>query len=190
MYKKFIAIFLVLIMCISICACVKSQEVKALEKRIDALNENSPYSEINDIWQVYRRLSFDDRQKVENINTLKEYCDPENGYFVLTEPMLDEIRYKFETGNKMFSDMHIAILLLFTGESMSNHPDWKTFSNYNITSKKQNSSYTYTGYGTINIVDVYGQYIKYKFEISFFAEYDTETDGYKINSKAYFHEFS
>ena len=72
--KKFIVVILVLAMCISICSCGKSEEVKNVEAMISAIGTVSQSSEsaILDAERAYGMLSSDDKEKVSNYNVLLE----------------------------------------------------------------------------------------------------------------------
>lgn len=72
--RKALSIILVLIMCLSLCACGKSEEVNAVEEIITAIGEVSVDSKdaILKAEEAYNALSDADQGKVENYTILEE----------------------------------------------------------------------------------------------------------------------
>lgn len=75
--KKVISLFLVLAMCLSLCACGKSEAVKNVEAMIDALGEITLESidAIRSAEDAYDALTEDEQKKVGNYKTLTEARD-------------------------------------------------------------------------------------------------------------------
>lgn len=72
--KKTISLLLALVMCLSLCACGKSEEVIAVEEKIASIGEITDDSTdaINDARDAYDALSDEDKAKVENASSLHE----------------------------------------------------------------------------------------------------------------------
>lgn len=72
--KKVISLVLALVMCLSLCACGKSEEVKAVEEKIASIGEVSidKADIIQEVNQAYEALHDEDKEKVENFGTLQE----------------------------------------------------------------------------------------------------------------------
>lgn len=70
--KKIISLLLVVVMCLSLVACGKSEEVKNVESLISAIGAVSENSEaaIVAAEKAYNALTQDDKNKVSNYNTL------------------------------------------------------------------------------------------------------------------------
>lgn len=70
--KRLIVVILLICMCTGLCACGKSAEVKAVEELISAIGAVSESSEdaIVKAEKAYMALTDDDKNKVENYNTL------------------------------------------------------------------------------------------------------------------------
>ena len=72
--KKTISLLLALVMCLSLCACGKSEEVIAVEEKIASIGEITIDSTetINAARDAYNALNDEDKEKVENANILRE----------------------------------------------------------------------------------------------------------------------
>lgn len=72
--KKGISLILVLVMCLSLCACGKSQAVKAVEEAITDIGEVSIDSKdaIENADNLYNALSSKEKDQVENYNILEQ----------------------------------------------------------------------------------------------------------------------
>lgn len=75
--KKIISLVLALVMCLSLCACGKSEEVKAVEEKIASIGEVSidKADIIQEVNQAYEALSDKDKEKVENFDILQKSTD-------------------------------------------------------------------------------------------------------------------
>lgn len=72
--RRILPFILILAICLSLCACGKSEEVKAVEEKISSIGEISIDSTdlINDARDAYNALSDEDKEKVENASILRE----------------------------------------------------------------------------------------------------------------------
>lgn len=72
--KRILSFILILAICLSLCACGKSEEVKSVEEMISSIGEISIDSTdlINDARDTYNALSDEDKEKVENASILRE----------------------------------------------------------------------------------------------------------------------
>ncbi|MDY4489814.1 MAG: hypothetical protein SPE19_04725 [Candidatus Faecousia sp.] len=180
--KKTNSLLLALVLCLSLCACGKSEEVKNAELQIDTLTADSTYQEIYDVYSSYMDVKFEDRQKgkVENEAELAKYCDLLNGHFVLNDAMIDSIEGKFEDYGAFIAIKYALYVKEIT-------QGWTQYSDIEIASVKQVDDYTIVGYGSLKIMDKYGDWSSYKLEIEYFAEYDEEDEkGYSISEDVRF----
>ena len=176
--KKIVSLILAFLLCISLCAC-KSDEVKNVEAQINTLNANSTYKEIDSVNSLYSALSSKDREKVENVDVLRDYCEPGRGCFVLNDEMLQEIEGKFESIYAGVSGVDINLIQELSVKSAVN--GWSDYGNIEVTSHKQEDAYTYSVYGTFVSVDEFGDYTSRKFIMWYRAFYREETaNGYEI----------
>lgn len=72
--KKIISLLLALVICLSLCACGKSQAVRAVEEAIQAIGEVSTDSKnaIENADNLYNALSSKEKDQVENYNILEQ----------------------------------------------------------------------------------------------------------------------
>lgn len=72
--KNGLSFILALVICLSLCACGKSEEVKAVEEKISSIGEVTIDSStvVNDARDAYNALSDKDKEKVENADILHE----------------------------------------------------------------------------------------------------------------------
>jgi len=93
--KKTIALLLVLVMCLSLCACGKSEEVIAVEEKIASIGEVTidKADVIMEANQAYAALSDEDKKKVENFDALQ------NAMETLHDAMFASIALQCETMN-------------------------------------------------------------------------------------------
>ena len=186
--KKVISLFLALVLCLSLCACGKSEEVKNAELQISTLTTDSTYKEIYNVYSAYSDVEFEDREagKVENAAELKKYCNLRNGHFVLTDEMVDNIEGAFEDLYDIgISHATYIVSNMATVKSITD--GWTKYSDIEIASVKQVDDYTIVGYGSLKIMDEYGDWSSYKLEIEYFAEYDEEDEkGYSISQDVHF----
>lgn len=75
--KKAVSLLLALVLCLSLCACGKSEAVKNVEAMIDALGEITLESidAIRSVESAYNALTEDEQKKVNNYETLTEARD-------------------------------------------------------------------------------------------------------------------
>lgn len=180
--RRTMALILVLVMCLSLCGC-KSAEVKNVEAQINTLSGSSTYKQIHEVFALYDKLSVKDAEKVENTGVLAEYCQPEHGYFVLTDEMVKEIKEEFKETNLGMTGTEFSVMYYFATAKLIY--DWSDYSNVKLKSHDYADPYTYTVYGTISVADQYGESSTRRLEVSYFAEYDEENDGYKISHDVY-----
>lgn len=81
--KKVISLFLALVMCLSLCACGKSEAVKNVEAMIDALMGATEYNveEIEAIYAAFAELSEKEQKKVGNYD---DFCKFSDAYYAST----------------------------------------------------------------------------------------------------------
>ena len=75
--KKVFSLILTVVVCFVLCSCGKSEAVKAVEEKIASIGEVSveKTAMIQEARQAYEALSDEDRDKVENVDTLKRSMD-------------------------------------------------------------------------------------------------------------------
>lgn len=176
-------------MCLSLIACGKSEEVKNAELQIATLTNNATYQEIQDVYLSYMAVEFDDREKgkVENEAELAKYCDLLNGHFTLNDAMIETIEGAFKGyGDIGYSHAIYAIQNAILIKSYTE--GWTKYSDIEIASIKQIDDYAIVGYGTLMIMDEYGNWSSHKLEIEYFAVYDEEDEkGYSISQDVRFY---
>lgn len=72
--KRLASLLLVLVMCLSLCACGSrvSEEVRALQEKIDkALEGETAYASLLEIQELYGNLSAEEQEQVENYDKLE-----------------------------------------------------------------------------------------------------------------------
>lgn len=195
--KRFLALLMVVVLGVSLCACggseqsepkyVKSEAAKNVEKQINTLSASSSYQEIYDVYSLYKELSYDDKENLENKDTLSQYCELATGHFILTSEMLDEIEVKFEmTSLEMtgveFSVMYGIVKYNSIAEYSDYHEPVGDYVSYTISSHEISDEYTYAIHGTAKVKDAYGYVSTIKYDLEYFAEYDEETNTYTIDS--------
>ena len=177
--KRAVSMILALVMCLSLCGC-KSKDVKNVEAEINALNADSTYAQIYSVYSLYRSLQVKDQVKVENLDVLGKYCDPNGGELVLTAEMLAEIEAEFEVGALGVTGAEFSVI--YGLASWSVIYGWSDHGDIKITSHKKSDRYTYSVYGTFKVADAYGSVSTQKFELRYYAEYNAEEPaGYKIS---------
>ena len=72
--KKVLSLILAFAMCLTLCACGKSEEVKAVEEQIASIGKITIDSTetINAARDAYNALNAEDKEKVENVNVLHD----------------------------------------------------------------------------------------------------------------------
>lgn len=75
--KKIFSVILLLVVCISLCACGKSEEVKAVEEMIASIGEVSveKVDVIQKVSQAYDALQDEEKEKVDNVDILRQSMD-------------------------------------------------------------------------------------------------------------------
>ena len=183
--KKIIALLLVVVMCLSFVACGKSEEVKAAEAKIAVLSENSSYKEINEAYEIYDALEYDDKEKVENKDILAKYISLGNGSFYLTDNMINEIKAYFK--NDTYGLMGLSPLTIEVTASKytkSYAEDWDRVIDYTFSSEEKTDEYTYTKYGVVKIADKFGKVASYNFIMDCTMKYDAEKDELIVSKSA------
>jgi len=137
--KKVLALILVLAMCLPLCACGKSEEVKNVESLISAIGAVSENSEtaIVAAESAYNALTQDDKNKVSNYNTLLEARKTYNAIPKEIELTKDNIgEYITISGEYKNGDYHSSLFYYISTAEL----DFKaystvagTFSNVEIT---------------------------------------------------------
>lgn len=72
--KKSIALFMALVMCLSLCACGKSasDEVRSVQRKIDKALESEPsYENLVEIRDLYEELLLEEQKQIKNYDKLK-----------------------------------------------------------------------------------------------------------------------
>ena len=144
--KKILAFGLALVMCLSMSACGKSEAVTNTETKIGALTSDSTYQEIHEAYELYRALPEKEREDVENISLLSEYCDIQTGHFPLTAEILLKMSEEIE-------DAEWHIYHHFSAAKLTTHPDWNDFGNVKQATVNQNGDYEMEACGTLQIQD-------------------------------------
>ncbi|MBQ5592245.1 MAG: hypothetical protein IIU80_04815 [Clostridia bacterium] len=183
--KKIISIFLAVVICFAFASCGKSEEVKAVEAKIATLTENTSFKEINDIYELYSALTYDEQDKVENKDVLAQYISLDGGEFTLTDDMVDEIKEYFADDEYGLRGSTSLMVEIMTSKELKDYAsDWDRLSNYNFTSAEKTDDYTYTKYGIVKILTKFGRVASYEFEMNCTMEYDAENDELKISTSA------
>lgn len=111
--KRGISLVLVLVMCLSLCACGKSEAVKKVEEQISAIGDVSLDSKnaIDSAQQAFDALPEDEKAKVENYFQLVESQTALKGLEELEEQRLiketyDNIKASWYVVNQMGSDLY------------------------------------------------------------------------------------
>ena len=185
--KKAIFLLLVLAMCLSLCSCFKSEEVKNVEMQIATLNENSTYREINDVYKAYINLDIKKQDKVENTDVLAKYCRVPGGEFTLTDAMVEEIEGYFDDYEGVAGTSYVAYLIRYDFGIKQYTRDWMSYRDIAVTSAERTDAYTIEGKGTIMIQDEYGKWSEYYFTISLRYEYSEEEEcGYELDYNVHY----
>ena len=180
--KKVLPLILALVMCLSLCGCFKSEEVKTVEMRISTLNENSTYYEINEVYNAYMELDSKKRDKVENADVLADYCKLPGGYFTLTDEMTEELEGYFEDYAGVLGTSYAAYLVSYDVGIKQYTRDWKGCSDIVVASAEKIDDYTIEGKGTLMIQNEYGKWSEYYFTIDLRYKYSAEEEcGYELD---------
>lgn len=93
--KKTVSLLLALVMCLTLCACGKSEEVIAVEEKITSIGEVTieRANIIQEVNQAYDALRDEDKKKVENFDVLQ------NAMAALHDAMFSSIALQCETMN-------------------------------------------------------------------------------------------
>lgn len=180
--KKLIAAIIVMTIVFAFSGCGKSDEVVNAENSIAELNVESDYKTINEVYLMYSDLSAEDKEKVENSDVLAGYINPSNGHYILTEDMLTEIEEYYEHDEK-FDRAKIALdkELSFAKQAYDYAKEWNDIGEYKwASSDAEKDDYTYTRYGTVEVIDKYGNSSTHNFELNSYAIYDEAEGTYKM----------
>lgn len=192
--KKLIALLMVVALGVSLCACgetkpkyVKSEAAINVEKQINTLSASSSYQEIYDVYSLYIELSYDDKENLENKDTLSQYCELTSGHFVLTSEMLDEIDAKFEMTSLEMTGVELSVMYgVIIHNQVAEYSDFREpvgdYVSSTISSHEKSDEYTYAIHGTAKVKDAYGYISTIKYDLEYFAKYDKETNTYEIDS--------
>lgn len=144
--KRVIFLGLALIICLSLCACGKSEEVKAVEEKIASIGEVSIEKAdiIQEVNQAYEALSDEDKEKVDNFDILQNSTD------ALQDAMFTAIALKCEEMNAG-SDL-IANSVIEVWENVGGEKFWtwygsilkftdESLANMDVTDQKNNGLY-------------------------------------------------
>lgn len=157
--KKKLLLLLVSLMCISLCACGKSENVVAVEEAITTLSETSSYREIGQVYKLYDELNHEDSEKVDNVDVLEKYIELGRGKFALTNELIAEIE------NHITPSENLGISA-FQGTVMANGKSEHGFLECEvpeITKTEQIDEYTYEITGNFKAKDEYNDVVKCKF---------------------------
>ena len=183
--KRIVALLLIVVMCLALGACGKSEEIKDVESKIYMLSENSSYKEINDVFKAYDAIEYDKQDKVDNADVLAQYVSLIDGDFALTDEMIEEIKEYFEDdlyGLKGSSSLTVDIMV--SKQLKEYASDWDRLSDYQFTSAEKTDDYTYTKYGIVKILTKFGRVVSYEFEMDCTMVYDAENDELEISTVA------
>lgn len=144
--KRAVSLILALIICLSLCACGKSEEVKAVEEKIASIGEVSIEKAdiIQEVNQAYEALSDEDKEKVENFDILQKSMD------ALHDAMFTAIALQCEEMN-VGSDL-IANSVIEVWENVGGEDFWtwyntilkfkdETLANMDVTDEQNNGLY-------------------------------------------------
>lgn len=181
--KKFLSVVLVVVMCLSLCACGKSDAVKNVEAQIEALSAESTYKELNAVFELYDALEAEEKEKVENIDILAKYINPQNGGFVLTEDMIEELEEYFGSRDNVYSIQRMlnTEIKFAIYSSLPYASDWESAGEYVCKVYDVKDDYTFTQYGKVDIKNKNGSITTHDFEINCSMVYDEENDSYKMD---------
>lgn len=178
-----LSVMLIIGIVLSLSACGKSEEVKAVEAGIASLSADSTCKEINDVYVLYEALKSDDKEKVENAEVLSGYINISNGHFVLNKEMLDEIDEYYELDAKwgIGTASSLNTEITFAKAAYAYAKNWDKAGDYEYSSNdEQTDEYTYTRYGRTEIVDKYGNTSIHNFEINSYAIYDEDEGTFRL----------
>ncbi len=180
--KKVLAAIVIMTVIFSFTGCGKSDEVINVENSISSLTAESDYKTVNDTYLLYAALSTDDKEKVENSGVLAGYINLSDGHYILTEDMLAEIEEYYEHDDK-FARAKIALdkELSFVKQAYDYAKDWNGIGEYEwASSEAETDDYAYTRYGTVEVIDKYGNSSVHNFELNSYAIYDEAEGTYKM----------
>lgn len=159
MKKKLFLTVATTLICISLSACGKNENVVAVEEAIATLSESSSYKEIGQVYKLYDELNHDDSEKVDNVDVLEKYIELGRGKFTLTNELIDEIE------NHITPSENLGISA-FQGTVMANGKSEHGFLDCEvpeITKTEQIDDYTYEITGNFKAKDEYNDVVKCKF---------------------------
>lgn len=180
MKKKLFLTVATTLICISLSACGKSENVVAVEEAITTLSESSSYKEIGEVYKLYDELNHDDSEKVENVDVLEKYVELTSGKLPLSDELISEIEnYVTPKENLGFSTAQIEVMA--NGKSEHGFLDSEL---PEITNIEQIDEYTYEISGNFKAKDEYDDIVKCKFTIEcYFRLHTSENEeAYWLNS--------
>ena len=179
---KKISILLVLVMALSLCACggkqddlaKKTENVISVESAISELEDSSTLTKINEVYQMYQALNYDEKDSVENISKLKEFINVDTGAFTLSATYLSEIKAE----ESLLSRTIPAYCGLYFRKMGQNY----RFSDFTITNQRQTDQYSYTYFGVVHAQDDYGKNYKQNVSVVYTVIIDAEeAKGYALD---------
>jgi len=180
--KKLLSLIIALIMCVSLTSCGKSKEVKNVESAIDNLSSRATYRTIHEAYELYTGLESKDKEKVENIESLKKHISL-YGHFVLTDEMISEIKKYYISDAKAFDSytkLRLSSAITIEKGFSDYAKDWDKIDSFIWSSEEKTDDYTYTKYGKVKISTKYGDIKTHNFKIEITANYEEATGLYEL----------
>ena len=144
--KQVLSLVLAFVVCLSLCACGKSEEVKAVEEKIASIGEVSIEKTdiLQEVNQAYEALSNEDKEMVENFEILQNSMD------ALQDAMFTAIALECEEMN-VGSDL-IANSVIEVWENVGGEDFWtwyntilkfkdESLANMDVTDQQKNGLY-------------------------------------------------
>lgn len=179
--KKIISLLLVLSTVFTLTAC-ESKKAIAVKDAINNLNEHSSYEEINSVYWQFHALSNGQKKQVDNIDTLSEYINPENGHlninsYTVNSEAKKKIQNYSSRGSIGFSSLDTALTLKASIENQS-------ISQVSVSQEEFKDDYTYVISGRASCKDKYGNSTIRNFDVTLYAVVNSEaSNGYSVKQE-------
>lgn len=144
--KRVVSFVMATVLCLSLCACGKSEEVLAVEEKISSIGEVSieKADMIQEVNQAYEALSAEEQEKVENFDVLQKSMDDlQNAMFEAIALQCGEMN----VGSNLVTNSVVEVWQNVGGEkfwtwygSILKFAD-ETLANMDVTDEKNNALY-------------------------------------------------